>query len=337
MIGGGPAGLSAAVVLGRLRRSVVVIDDRAGRSLWWQVTRNYLGFPDGVEANELRRLGRVQAARYGTRFVEGTATRIRPDGTTFIVDLAPRRPDDPAAGSIVPGDEANVARERRLGEQLGEGWLVAPAAIRARSVVVATGVRDDFPEFPGRDSCVGRSLFWCIVCDGYEASARAVAVLGSSSEAIETAFGLRQFSDAVSLVTGSNRGDAIPAALRGDLETAGVAVFDGRAVDFEHDDGQIRQIRLDDGAARTLDVEMVFAVGDKRPRSDIAAEAGAAANELGYLIVDEAGATSVDGLFAAGDVSAPHGHQVSAAVHEGATVGTAVNYRLYGELQRVES
>src|SRR6478736_4775609 len=71
IIGGGPAGLSAAIYLGRLRRSSMVIDDRRGRSLWSQVNRNYLGFPDGIEAAELRRLGREQAARYGTVFYNG--------------------------------------------------------------------------------------------------------------------------------------------------------------------------------------------------------------------------------------------------------------------------
>src|SRR5438093_13563997 len=65
IIGGGPAGLSAAVYMGRMRRGVVVIDDKSGRSTWHQVNRNYLGFPDGVHAIALRELGETQARRYG--------------------------------------------------------------------------------------------------------------------------------------------------------------------------------------------------------------------------------------------------------------------------------
>jgi thioredoxin reductase len=71
VIGGGPAGLSAAVNMGRMRRSVIVVDDRDGRSLWGQTNRNYLGFPDGIPAAEIRFAGRRQAARYGARFVHG--------------------------------------------------------------------------------------------------------------------------------------------------------------------------------------------------------------------------------------------------------------------------
>ena len=74
VVGGGPAGLSAAVNLGRMRRSVMVVDDRDGRSLWSQINRNYLGFPDGIPAAEIRLLGRRQAARYGARFLLGRVT-----------------------------------------------------------------------------------------------------------------------------------------------------------------------------------------------------------------------------------------------------------------------
>src|SRR5918911_5178712 len=80
IIGGGPAGLSAAVYMGRMRRGVVVIDDKVGRSTWHQVNRNYLGFPDGVHTTALRELGEKQAQRYGARFVDACATDITAAG-----------------------------------------------------------------------------------------------------------------------------------------------------------------------------------------------------------------------------------------------------------------
>src|SRR5512140_3036491 len=83
IIGGGPAGRSAAVNLGRMRRSVLVIDDRDGRSLWSQINRNYLGFPDGIPAAEIRLQGRRQAARYGARFLLGRVTAADRDGDLF--------------------------------------------------------------------------------------------------------------------------------------------------------------------------------------------------------------------------------------------------------------
>src|SRR5437868_7064693 len=92
IIGGGPAGLSAAVYLGRLRRTTVVIDAHEGRSLWYQVNRNYLGFPDGIEAAELRKLGRRQAANYGTRFREGDVAHIERTGDLFCLEMTPALP-----------------------------------------------------------------------------------------------------------------------------------------------------------------------------------------------------------------------------------------------------
>jgi glycine/D-amino acid oxidase-like deaminating enzyme len=83
IIGGGPAGLSAAVCLARMRRSVLVVDDRDGRSLWGQTNRNYLGFPDGIPAAEIRLAGRRQAARYGTKFLSGRVSAASQDEGVF--------------------------------------------------------------------------------------------------------------------------------------------------------------------------------------------------------------------------------------------------------------
>src|SRR5690242_10371043 len=80
IVGGGPAGLSAALYIGRLRRTALVIDDKKGRSSWHQVNRNYLGFPSGVHATALRELGETQAREYGARFVDACATGVKMSG-----------------------------------------------------------------------------------------------------------------------------------------------------------------------------------------------------------------------------------------------------------------
>src|SRR6476619_7545505 len=136
VVGAGPAGLSAALYMGRMRRSVVVIDDREGRSTWHQVNRNYLGFPDGIHATSLRELGRNQAERYGVKFCAAHAQEVSVEGTDhdrlFTIDTD-------------------------RGEFFG------------RTLILATGVSDTFPEFEGSQECIGKSMFWCIICDGYEA------------------------------------------------------------------------------------------------------------------------------------------------------------------------
>src|SRR5918911_4619665 len=167
IIGGGPAGLSAAVYMGRMRRGVVVIDDKVGRSTWHQVNRNYLGFPDGVHAIALRELGETQARRYGVSFVDARATGV---------------------------EETGMGRSRRFTIATTAGDFIA------RTLILATGVRDNFPRFEGSDECIGKSIFWCIICDGYESIGKHVVVLGHGDRAAALALQLLVFTDQVTLV-----------------------------------------------------------------------------------------------------------------------------------------
>jgi len=117
IVGGGPGGLSAAVCLARMRRSVLVIDDRDGRSLWGQTNRNYLGFPNGISAAEIRLAGRRQAARYGTRFLSGRVAAAGHDGDSFRLRV------EASVGDIrreTAGRVANVKRDEELGTSLGD-------------------------------------------------------------------------------------------------------------------------------------------------------------------------------------------------------------------------
>ena len=341
VVGGGPAGLAAAVQLARLRRSCVVVDDDAGRSLWSQVTRNHLGFPDGVSAADLRLLGQRQAVAYGAELRHGEVTglqRARDRAGGFVVTVVAA--DEAEPDDDIPGMEANRVRERRHSTRLGERETRRRTRIRARTVLLATGVIDAFPSFPGRDECVGISLFWCIVCDGYESIGRHVAVVGDDPEAIATAFGLKQFTDRVTLVTGRRRTRAKPGRLRA-LEARGVVVLRGPVEAYRQDAGRIRAIVVGrPGSPRsrtkatTVECEMVFVSTPKRPRTELARRLGAPADDAGYLITDDAGRTSVTGLYAAGDATAGHSHQVTTAAHLGATAATAVNYDLYDRVER---
>jgi len=338
IVGGGPAGLAAAVQLGRLGRACVVVDDDAARSLWSQVTRNHLGFPDGVTAADLRLLGQRQAVAYGADLRRGKVTglrraRVRAGGFVATVTAAGEPlPDDPA-----PGMARNRAREARHGAKLGERETHRRTRIQARTVLLATGVVDAFPAFTGRDECVGISLFWCIVCDGYEAIDRHVAVVGDDEEAIGTAFGLLHMTDRVTLVTGRRRSRAGPRRL-GALEQRGATVLHGPVEAYRHDAGQIRALTVGQsgrgGEARIVECEMVFVSTPKRPRSELARRLGTRADEAGYLVIDDAGRTSVAGLYAAGDTTAGHSHQVTTAAHRGATAATAINYDLYDPVER---
>src|SRR5690348_8967120 len=135
VIGGGPAGLSAAVYMGRFLRRTLVLDAGEGRSSFEQVNENYLGFPDGVKVRELRALGQKQAERFGVEFVDCRVERLT-------------RIDD--------------GRHFRAHSTAG--------AFDGRTVILCTGVCDIWPDLPNVLDYVGRNLFWCITCDGFRAN-----------------------------------------------------------------------------------------------------------------------------------------------------------------------
>jgi thioredoxin reductase (NADPH) len=337
VVGGGPAGLSAAVNLGRMRRSVMVVDDRDGRSLWSQVNRNYLGFPDGIPAAEIRLLGRRQAAQYGARFMLGRVTRADRDGAVFSLLVEGRgTPEDGSGGSAVDlaGTPENVARDEALGLSLGELKAGGSEEVRARSVILATGVRDPFPRFPGRDECVGRSLFWCIACDGYEAIDRPVVVVGHDEEAVEMALDLLNFTTQIAIVAGRADGFSVPPSRLADLTENGIPAHECAVSSYPNRNGQIEAVVLGDAAGTRLPVEMVFTTHTPKARNKLAKQLGVALNFVGQIIVDSEQHTNVPGVYAAGDATSPHDHQVSAAVHEGNQAACAANYFLYRPVQK---
>ena len=336
VVGGGPAGLAAAIQLARLRRSCVVVDDDAGRSLWLQTIRNHLGFPDGVRTSDLRILGLKQAVNHDAELRAGRVIGLRHDraGGGFIATIEPRGDPTTVAEELAePGAVKNRKRERRQALRIGEVVTRRRIDLRARTVFLGTGVVDEFPAFRDRDLCVGTSLFWCIVCDGYESIDREVAVVGDDEDAIGTAFGLLHFTDRVALVTGRRRTRAPAERLRA-LEGRGVVVHRRPVAEYHHTKGQIERLLVGDpDEPSEVSCEMVFVSSPKRPRSRLAGRLGARTDAHGYLLTDDAGRTSVPGIYAGGDVTAGHSHQLTTAAHLGATAATAINWDLYDDVE----
>jgi thioredoxin reductase (NADPH) len=331
IVGGGPAGLSAAVCLARMRRSVLVIDDRDGRSLWGQTNRNYLGFPNGIPAAEIRLAGRRQAARYGAKFLSGRVFAASRDDGSFRLRVEASAGD---SHRETAGRVANVRRDEEIGSSLGEETVVGTVDIVARTVILATGVRDNFPRFLGWAQCVGKSLFWCIACDGYESTGKAVAVVGHDEDAVETALDLLDFTARVTIVAGRPEGFDLPERRLADLRDNGIGAYPHAVAAYANADGQIEELVLDDPDQTRLPVEMVFAYRRPTPRNEVAVALGLETNKLGHIVVNSEQHTDGPGLYAAGDVTSPHDHQISAAVHEGNQAACAANYFLYRPVQR---
>ncbi|HST04896.1 MAG TPA: NAD(P)/FAD-dependent oxidoreductase [Chloroflexia bacterium] len=299
VVGAGPAGLSAAVYMGRMRRSVIVVDNNEGRSNWHQVNSNYLGFPDGVHATALRELGREQAERYGAVFYYGYVDDARIEGE---------------------------GRERLFCLSTGDREIVA------RTLILATGVEDVFPEFEGSEECIGKSIFWCIMCDGYETIDKRVLVLGSGDRAAALALQLRVFTDRVSLAPWNEPLDFEPDRLES-LHKHGVKVYTSLARSFNCAPGkQLASVTLENNVEVPLD--SVFVTQRIQPNTQLAKQLGLSHDEHGYIVSDVEQCTNVAGVYAAGDVTRLFNHQVTSAVHEGGMAAAAANYYLYEDWQK---
>jgi thioredoxin reductase (NADPH) len=297
VIGGGPAGMSAALYLARYNRDVIVFDTARGRSTHHQTNHNYLGFPDGVPIQRFRELGREQLARYSeVRLLPHRVHRLSAAGDRF----------NDGAGFVAHTDHGRYA---------------------ARVVILATGVLDHYPRFEGWESCVGVSLFWCITCDGYENRGRNILVVGHTDSAAAEALQLHSLTGRITLLTNSDH-NRISDRLRRRLAAAGIPMIEDRIGSVQcADGGRIRVVITADGLE--LPADAVFSLQGATPETGLAEQLGVRLAPNGWIAVDTEQKTSVPGVFAAGDVTALHSHQVTTAVHEGAQAASAANYYLY--------
>jgi thioredoxin reductase (NADPH) len=290
VIGGGPAGLSAALYLARYDRTVALFDAGQGRSTWHQINHNYLGFPGGVAARRLRELGREQLAEYD-------------QVTVFehkITDLA--------------RDEHGFTASGQAG-----AW-------RGKAVILCTGVVDRYPHFDGWEEYVGRSMFWCITCDGYGCKAARVVVTGNSNAAAAEALQLRRFTRDISVLTNSQE-CWIDDEFQQRLAKHNIPLIHDKIDSAIGTDGQFEALCTKGG--RRIELDQLFAQHGATPQTRLAQDVGARLSRAGYIDVDTEQKTNVPGVYAAGDVTRLHSHQVTTAVHEGGQAASAANYFLY--------
>jgi thioredoxin reductase (NADPH) len=290
VVGGGPAGLSAALYLARYNRKVALFDAGQGRSTWHQVNHNYLGFPGGVPARRLRELGREQLADYAeVTVLERKVEAMRRDGELFVAE-----------------------------SQAGE-W-------RGRAVILCTGVIDHYPHFEGWDEYVGRSMFWCITCDGYGCKGERVVVAGNKDASAAVALQLQRFTDKITVLTDSQE-CLIGAEFQERLRRAGIPLIHDKIAEAIGSGGRFEAIRTKGG--RRIELDQLFSQQGATPQTKLAEDLGVRLSRNGYIETDSEQKTSVPGAYAAGDVTRLHSHQITAAVHEGGQAASAANYFLY--------
>jgi len=291
IVGGGPAGLSAATWLARHRRSAVVVDSSEYRNRWVDSSHGYLG-NDPTSPDELRAAAHRDLARYDSvRVVADRVTTVTADGDAFTVQL----------------------------QQAGR--------MTFSRLILATGVADQFPSVSRFFDHYGRSVFHCPSCDGYETRGEPVVVIGWSPDIAGFAAGLLEWASSVTVVTDGRRfeGDSRHRRHLGDL---GVAVLTDEVVELCGERGALQAVRLRDGGL--LDCSFAFFSIAHRPRNQLALDLGCEVVDEGCIVVDDEGRTSVPGVYAAGDVT-PGLQYVQVAAADGARAGTACALSLRDE------
>jgi thioredoxin reductase (NADPH) len=286
VIGGGPAGLTAAIYLARYRRNVMVIDSRDSRAALIPETHNYPGFAAGVSGQKLLELLASQAATYGVKFAHDRVENLQKSGDTFMAS---------ASGRTIP----------------------------ASRVVLATGLVDRTLEIPGLRPAIAEGLVrYCPICDGYEASDQRIGVLGNAGVACNKAIFLRTFSKNVTLLAADD--DPADEKVCRELANAGVRLPSAYAAGFERKDQQIIAL-MSDGSRESFDV--IYPILGCDVRSELAGALGARCNDIGCLEVDAHQQSSVQGLYAAGDVVSDL-HQIAVGTGHAAVAATHIHNSL---------
>lgn len=288
VIGAGPAGLTAAVYLGRFRRRFVVIDAGDSRAAWIPISHNHPGFPEGVRGVELLALLRAQAERYGAQLIEDRAERLEPTADGFIVHLQDR-------------------------------------SLLARTILLATGVKDNEPKLGDVFDAVQRRLIRiCPICDGYETIGQSVGVVGGGGKGAREAVFMRTYSDRVTLIH-VGEPQTLPGEERRRLAEAGVDVVETNINAVRIEDDRIAAFDFEDGEVRCFDV--IYSALGTTPQSLLAEEIGARTDETGALFVNIHQMTTVEGLYAAGDLVRGL-NQMTVAEAEAAVAATGIHNRL---------
>ena len=294
IVGGGPAGLSAALVLGRSRRSVLVIDAGEPRNAPAEALHGFLT-RDGTPPAEVLALGRAEVARYGVEHRAGSAVSATREGDRFRVELD-------GGGSVL-----------------------------ARRLVVTTGLIDELPQVDGLAERWGRDVIHCPYCHGWEVRDRIIGVLATSPMVMHQVGLFRQLSERVVLLR--HTGPELDAEQARTLAARGVEVVQGRVAALEVQDDALVGVRLGDGRRVALEALAVAPRFVARSALLTTLGLRTADHPAGfgvYVPADPMGRTDVAGVWVAGNVT-DLGASVITAASQGNLAGAAINADLVAE------
>ncbi|WSQ07539.1 NAD(P)/FAD-dependent oxidoreductase [Streptomyces sp. NBC_01231] len=287
VVGGGAAGLSAALVLGRARRRTLVVDAGEPRNAPAAHMQGYLT-RDGMSPADFLAKGREEIARYGVELVRDRAVDVARDGQFAVV-------------------------------------LAGGRTVRARRLVIATGLQDELPDVAGLAERFGRDVLHCPYCHGWEVRDQAFGVLASTPMSVHQALIVSQWSKDVTFFLHRVAEEELSDDDLRRLAAAGVKVVPGEVTEVPAEDDRLTGVRLTDGTAHARDV--LFVAPRAVPRTDLLRRLGAELRETpfgAYPVVDETGLTTVPGVWAAGNAMG-FAEQVVNAAAGGYRAGATIN------------
>lgn len=278
IVGGGIAGLQAAIQLGRYKHKVLVIDANNGRSTLCHSYHNVLGYPTGVSGPELRRIGQVHAASLGVTFAADRALSANKMADGFLID----------------GESGNRYEGKR--------------------VLLSTGIIDRIPPFEGLKPCLGLSVYVCPDCDGYEVTDRETVVMGAGNPGANMALTLSYWTDKLTYINHEQK--TVDEELLVKLKNKGIKIVNQLIAHVIADGPDFKGVVLETGEQLAADRGFV-AFGGNQVNSQLAVQLGVELHQNKHILVDpRTKETNVKHVWAAGDIVA-HSEQVTIAMGDG--------------------
>ncbi|TYS18697.1 NAD(P)/FAD-dependent oxidoreductase [Rossellomorea vietnamensis] len=290
IVGGGIAGLQAAIQLGRYEHDILVVDSSDGRSSICRSYHNLLGWPDGVSGEKLRSLGRQQAEAVGVEFQSDRIVTARKDKGEFILDGK-------------------------------DGYHYV-----GRKLLLATGIMDNIPKIKNLLPCLGLSVYVCPDCDGYEVKNKKVVILGSGEAGAEMAQTIHYWTDEITYINHESK--EVTDETRRKLEERNIRIVEGNLSEaIVEGDSDFKGVRLKNGVEITGEKGFI-AFGGNKVHTELARELGVEILDNKHINADaRSKETNVEDVWAAGDIVA-HSEQVSTAMGDGSIAAIWIHKKL---------
>jgi len=288
IIGGGPAGLNAALVLGRARRQVIFFDNNKPRN---NVTEESHGFitRDGVKPQEFRDIAYQEISKYpSVEFKNNEVMTITKNDSCYVLMT----------------DEEET--------------------FEAKRILLATGLKEIFPDINGISDYYGKTLFNCAYCEGWELKDKALIVVGVTQHLFHAVKIIYNWSK--DIIVATNGANNLSNENKEALQNKGIQVVEKKITEFVGENGRLNQVVFEDGT--TIERESGFIIPEFVQSCKFGEQLGCKLNDQGFIVVDNFGRTNIPGVYAAGDTIGLTSAQLVISASDGSRAAIGINIDL---------